>query len=128
MTFAIKIPAAGTCDPFPAGEPVFMLNLLRFRGPGGRAAYLEAYVGAFRTVMAELGVEGVEPFWMGDVTAMMAAPDDERWDAVLIVRYASIDAFRAVVDSDAYRQLAAPHRERALTDWRLVAMRTPPGG
>jgi hypothetical protein len=105
----------------PAGTPVFMLNLLRFAPDGGRAAYFDRYVPAFRAIAAELGVEGAGAIWIGQVAGIVAGPADEAWDAALVVRYPSLGAFRAIVESPRYRATAAPHREGALLDWRLIA-------
>lgn len=101
--------------------PIFMLNLLRFRPNGGRETYFGRYIAAFRQITAEQGIEGIAPIWTGDVAGFVAGPDAEAWDAVLMVSYPTIDAFRAIVDSEAYRTRAAPHREAALLDWRLIA-------
>ncbi|WP_294642538.1 hypothetical protein [uncultured Aureimonas sp.] len=104
----------------PADMPVSMLNLLRFR-PGGRIPYFEDYVGAFRAILSDMRIEGIRPIWMGDVAGFVAAPEAEAWDAVLIVRYPSLAAFRAIVESDRYRDEALPHRLSAVEEWRLIA-------
>jgi hypothetical protein len=104
----------------PVDTPVHMLNLLRFR-PGGREVYFQDYVGGFRVILADMGIEGVRPVWAGDVAGFAAGPDGEVWDAVLIVRYPSLGAFRAIVESERYRDEALPHRLSAVTDWRLIA-------
>lgn len=100
--------------------PVVMLNLLRFH-PGGRERYFDQYVPAFRAISAEQGFSEITPIWLGQVQAMLAGPEEERWDAALLVRYPSITAFRKIAESDAYRTRAAPHHEVALRDWRLIA-------
>ncbi|WP_061931887.1 hypothetical protein [Aureimonas sp. AU22] len=104
----------------PADTPVHMLNLLRFR-PGGRDVYFCDYVGAFRAILTGMGIDGVRPIWTGDVAGFAAGPEDEAWDAVLIVRYPSLAAFRAIVESQRYRDEALPHRLSAVADWRLIA-------
>ena len=105
----------------PAASPIYMLNLLRFRPDGGREIYLGSYVPAFRAIAAAQGIEGIEPIWTGDVAGFVAGPEGETWDAILIVRYPSVAAFRAIVESDEYRDKAAPHRLAAVVDWRLIA-------
>lgn len=105
----------------PSDQPIFMLNLLRFRPDGGRAMYFNAYVTAFRAIVAARGIDGIAPIWTGDVAGFVAGPAGEIWDAALIVRYPSLAAFRTIVDSADYRETAAPHREAALLDWRLIA-------
>lgn len=101
--------------------PVSMLNLLRFRPDGGRERYFGAYVGAFRAIVKDLGIDGVEPIWAGNVAGFVAGPPEEMWDAVLIVRYPSFRAFRSIVESDRYGSDALPHRLAAVVDWRLIA-------
>lgn len=101
--------------------PLVMLNLLQFQPDGGRERYFGHYIPAFRAIAAQYGIEGIAPIWTGEVRAMVAAPAEEVWDAVLLVRYPSLAAFRTIVDSGAYQTEAAPHREAALRDWRLVA-------
>ncbi|WP_420140066.1 hypothetical protein [Sphingomonas sp.] len=105
----------------PADASPVMLNLLRFRPDGGRDLYFDRYIPAFRSVAAALGIVGIAPLWTGNVAGFVAGPADEAWDAALLVRYPSLTAFRAIVESDAYRATAAPIREAALCDWRLIA-------
>lgn len=103
-------------EAMPTGAPVFMLNLLRFHPDRGRERYFQAYVPAFRAIMAEQGHDGIEPVWSGAVACALAGPASEAWDAVAIVRYPNPEAFRAIVESDAYRERALPHRLAALVD------------
>lgn len=105
----------------PETSPVFMLNLLRFQPNGGREAYFDDYLPAFRAIAAEQGIEGIAPVWTGNVASIVAGADEEWWDTVLVVRYPSLHAFRAIAESARYRETAAPYREAALRDWRLVA-------
>ena len=116
-------------------QPVFMLNLLRYRERAdygdrtdlapcsGRTAYLERYVPAFRT----LAPDGTRVVWLGAAVAGVVAPSDELWHDVGIVEYPSFTAFRDLVTGPRYASAAAPHRRAALEDWRLIAMhaRTP---
>ena len=112
------------------GEPIFMVNLLRYNehadygGRGdfppcsGREAYFERYVPAFGELAQGTGIK---LFWVGHVLAGIVAPAGERWDDVAVVEYPSFDAFRTLVESDAYKAKADPHRVAALADWRLIA-------
>jgi len=114
----------------PNKGPIFMVNLLRYNEQAdygdnanfppcsGREAYFERYVPAF-SVVAE--GSGIKPFWISNVLAGIVAPTEERWDDVAIVEYPSFDAFRTLVDSNAYKEKADPHRSAALADWRLIA-------
>ena len=112
------------------GQPVFMLNLLRyneratygdnsgFEPCSGRDAYFQRYVPAFGALAEGTGIK---PVWIGEVFAGVVAPADERWDNVAVVEYPSFDAFRTLVESEAYKAKAHPHRMAALADWRLIA-------
>lgn len=122
----------------PAGSPVVMVNLLRFRevadygergdsergavpaGASGRAAYLDGYVPAFSEIAAQEGVETEIAFY-GQVHSALVAPAAERWDDVVLVRYPSLAGFRKIVGSAAYAQRAEHHRTAALEDSRLIA-------
>lgn len=111
-------------------QPIFMVNLLRYHERAqygasadlppcaGREAYFQRYVPAFSEVAEGTGIK---PFWVGNVAAVIVAPSEERWDDVAIVEYPSFKAFRDLVDSDAYKANADPHRAAALADWRLIA-------
>lgn len=114
----------------PTNQPIFMVNLLRYNDQAnysagsdlqpcsGREAYFARYVPAFGELAEGTGIK---PFWIGNALAGIVAPADERWDDVAVVEYPSFDAFRALVESDAYRARADPHRAAALADWRLIA-------
>lgn len=110
-------------------EPILMVNLLRYRTRAdyaagserapcsGREAYFNRYVPAFTEAAKGFDVAAT---WLGTVTAQFVAPGSEAWDDVAIVRYPGIAAFRSIVNSDAYRDNAGPHRKAALADWRLL--------
>lgn len=112
------------------GKPIFMVNLLRYNEQAdyagragfapcsGREAYFQRYVPAFSEVAEGTGIK---PVWVGSVLAGIVVPADERWDDVAIVEYPSFEAFRTLVESDAYKAKADPHRSAALADWRLIA-------
>lgn len=112
-----------------ADAPVLMLNLLRYNEQArydggdwpscsGREAYLTRYVPAFAEVTQG---QGIAAEWVGTVHAALVSAADEAWDDVAIVRYPSFAAFRTMIESDAYREKADPHRRAALADWRLLA-------
>ena len=81
------------------GGPVVMLNLLRFRPEGGRERYAE-YVEHFRRTSAPHGAEVV---YAGDGRTPLVAEDGQAWDAVLLVRYPSRQAFSDMVRDPAYQ-------------------------
>ena len=129
---------AAAAGGIPDGQPVCMVNLLRYRDRAdyggrtdvtpcsGRQAYFERYVAAFNRVP---GAEVAKVRWVGDAVAGLVAPDHERWDAIDVVEYPSFAAFRRVVESDVYLADAEPHRLAALADWRLIAtVAVPPPG
>jgi len=56
---------------------------------------------------------------MGDGGAFFVGPEDERWDLVLLVRQASVDAFFAFATDEGYLA-GIGHRTAALEDSRLL--------
>ncbi len=80
--------------------PVVMLNLLRYRPDGGRERYAE-YVEHFRRTGAPFGAEVV---YLGDGGTALVAEDGQAWDAVLLVRYPSRQAFSDMVRDAGYQQ------------------------
>ena len=114
----------------PAGQPLLMVNLLRYNDQAaypegsdatpcsGREAYFQRYVPAFGAIADGTGIK---PFWVGNVLGSVVAPAEEAWDDVAIVEYPSLDAFRQLVEGERYKMEADPHRRAALADWRLIA-------
>lgn len=110
----------------PSGQPVVMLNLLRFRDKAiydgepsemsGREAYGEYSKGALPCVAAV----GGNLIWAGGAKATLIAPPEEEWHQVLLVRYPSIEAFMDMISSPEY-QAVVGHRTAALDDSRLIA-------
>ena len=82
------------------GGPVVMLNLLRFKADGGRERYAE-YVEHFRRTAAPFGAEVV---YVGDGSTAVIAEAGQAWDAVLLVRYPSRQAFSDMVRDPAYQE------------------------
>lgn len=82
------------------GGPVVMLNLLRFK-PGGRASY-DAYSEAAARFLAEYGGELL---YAGDGDDALVAEDGQAWDAVLVVRYPSRQAFCDMVADPDYQAI-----------------------
>lgn len=112
---------------------VTMVNLLWFRDratyetgfadskPDARSAYYDGYAGAFVTIAAELGVEGLEVMLSGSRQAGLVAGTEDDWDDIVIVRYRSFADFRRIVESRQYRERANPHRVASIANWRLIA-------
>jgi uncharacterized protein (DUF1330 family) len=105
------------------GGPVVMLNLLRFRSDGGRERYLE-YARRFEQ---EGGRFGAEVLYVGDGSTTLVAEDGQAWDAVLIVRYPSRQAFSDMVRDPDYSRITAL-RTDALTEAVLQATTPWPRG
>lgn len=115
----------------PHGQPVYMLNLLRYRAYAlyedgfdaapcsGREALNERYRPAFRRLAAG---KPLARMFSGPFLASLAGPLGERWDEVAINEYGDFATFRSIVDSEIYRREVAPHRHAALEDFRLFAL------
>ena len=122
MTYPLSTAALDSiAASLPPDAPIHMLNLLRFHPDGGRERWFTSYIGAFRAISADMGIEGIGPVWNGAGRGTVAGPEGEAWDAIVLVHYPSIGAFRAIVESERYRTEAAPHREASVVDWRLIA-------
>ncbi|MFE2357050.1 DUF1330 domain-containing protein [Streptomyces parvulus] len=85
-----------------SGEPFVMLNLLRF-APDGRASY-EEYS---RRAAAFLRQYGGEVLYAGDGDTPLVAAQGQAWDAVLLVRYPSREAFSRMVADPGYREITS---------------------
>ena len=92
-----------------------MLNLLRFDGDEGRAAYAR-YGEAVVPLVQDVGGQVV---WSGSCGDPVIGPQEGEWDAVLLVRYPSRRAFLDMISSPAYGD-AHPHRVAAIADSRLI--------
>ena len=89
----------------PAGEPILMLNLLRFNQ---QAAYpadsdqascsgQEAYARYSRTAIRKVRAAGGDVQVAATVQMALIAPEQEHWDEMLLVRYPSPEAFLAML-------------------------------
>lgn len=101
--------------------PVLMLNMLKFKD---RKYYFDTYLPAFRKVTEKLGIHDVKIRLACNVVANILAPENEAWDAILLVEYPSARAFKTIAESDAYRDIADPHRLAATANLHLY-MTTP---
>ena len=115
-------------EQMPAGEPILMLNLLRFNtdaaypAEGGQqpCSGKEAYALYSRTALLKVRAAGGTVESMAQARVAFIAPEQESWDEVLLVRYPSPEAFLAML-ADAEYQAATIHRTAALADSRLIA-------
>jgi uncharacterized protein (DUF1330 family) len=92
------------------GGPVVMLNLLRF-AEGGRELYAQ-YARALADTF--LPRYGGEVLYAGDGSTPLVAESGQAWDAVLLVRYPSREAFSRMVADPEYQRVTGL-RTRALT-------------
>ncbi|MFL6113664.1 MAG: DUF1330 domain-containing protein [Catenulispora sp.] len=93
------------------GGPVVMLNLLRF-AEGGRESYAR-YAQALRETF--LPRYGGEVLYAGEGGTPLVAEPGQDWDAVLLVRYPSREAFSRMVADQEYQQVTH-FRTEALTE------------
>ena len=98
------------------GGPVVMLNLLRY-AEGGRELYAQYAAALTDTFLPRYGGEVL---YAGDGSTALVAEDGQTWDAVLLVRYPSREAFSAMVADPEYQQVTGL-RTRALSDAVLQA-------
>lgn len=102
------------------GQPVVMLNLLRFQPVGGRERYSE-----YLTVAGPLiGRYGAEIVFVGDGLPALSAEVGQSWDAVALVRYPSRHAFVQMVGDAEYREKTGPMRKAALIEAVLQPIKT----
>ena len=106
-----------------ADEPVYMLNLIKYRdtaepgfgvdGLSGQEAYRE-YGKKFAALNPRFGGK---PIWMGK--ALNSIIGSEEWDVVILVHYPTRRQFVDMLNDPDY-QAIAPIRAAALADSRLV--------
>lgn len=101
----------------PGGE-VVMLNLLQYREDG--ASSYGAYATRIRPFLDRVGAQVV---YFGECATTLVAPDGWAWDAVLLVRYPSRQAFCQMVADPDY-QLITGLRTQAL-DAAVLQATTP---
>jgi uncharacterized protein (DUF1330 family) len=100
------------------GGPVVMLNLLRY-AEGGRELYAQYAAALTDTFLPRYGGEVL---YAGEGSTALVAEAGQDWDAVLLVRYPSRQAFSAMVADPEYQQVTEL-RTRALTEAVLQATR-----
>jgi uncharacterized protein (DUF1330 family) len=104
-------------------DPVFMLNLLRFKGEEGAASYAR-YAAATGEHLARVGGEVV---WAGACDEALIGPGAREWDVAAVVRYPSRTAFLNMVRDPGYQQVVG-HRSAGLVDSRLIPCAEAPLG
>jgi len=108
-----------------AGEPVFMLNLLKFKDKatykdGEEISGREAY-GRYARALSEMvkGQEGFGAVFGGNAGAWLIGEGEGEWDAVGIFRYPDAQTMFATVSSNAYRKIHK-HRRAGLAGQLLI--------
>jgi uncharacterized protein (DUF1330 family) len=101
----------------PADAPVVMVNLLKFKATGG----LERYAQYGQEVAPHLERVGATVLYAGGTPAVVIG-DGERpwWEAILIVRYPTPQAFIDMVTTEEYAKVHE-HRAAALERGDLIA-------
>ena len=111
---------------------VVMLNLLRFRAiadysaapalrPDAPISGEDAYRRYMEHTLPFLKASGGELLFYGSGGEFLIGPADERWDAVMLVRQASVSSFLAFASNREYLAGMA-HRVAALEDSRLLPL------
>ena len=111
---------------------VVMLNLLRFRAVADYSAHPElapqhpisgaaAYALYMRHTQPYLEQSGGQVTFLGKGGPVLIGPGDERWDAAMLVRQSSVDAFLAFAANPDYLA-GIGHRVAALEDSRLLPL------
>jgi hypothetical protein len=117
---------------------IVMLNLLRFReyadysgspelAPAERISGAAAYQLYMEHTVPHLERSGGEVVFVGKGGPFLIGPPSERWDAVLLVRQQSVDAFLAFASNAEYLA-GVGHRTAALEDSRLLPLVEGPVG
>lgn len=100
------------------GGPVVMLNLLRYKPDGGKERYAE-YARAIVPHLEKVGGEVVY-FGASGGSALVGEP----WDAVLLVRYPTRQAFSQMVADPDYQQIT--HLRSEALDAAVLQPTAPP--
>jgi uncharacterized protein (DUF1330 family) len=101
----------------PADAPVLMVNLLKFKTPGG----LESYQRYGREVGPHLQRVGATVRYAGTAPGVVIGEGERPWwDAILIVEYPTPQAFIDMVTTPEYAQVHE-HRAAALERGDLIA-------
>jgi uncharacterized protein (DUF1330 family) len=115
------------------GEPVFMLNLLRFKehADGVDAADgisgAEAYGRYAANTGKHLARVGGRIVWAGGCHEALIGPGGREWDVAAVVRYPSRTAFLQMVSDPDYLA-GTVHRTAGLAESRLIPCSEAPMG
>ena len=112
----------------PAGQPVVMINLLRFKpradASGGEATGQEAYGRYAEQMRKVVETQGGRFLWAGRVDSTVIGEEDPGFQVVALVEYPSREKFLEIVGSDKVREIGE-HRAAGLeSQWLLAATET----
>lgn len=110
--------------------PIVMLNLLKFRSKADYSEHSElapqneitgsqAYKLYMKSVQPMLAQIGSEVIFSGKADHFLIGPQNEKWDAALLVRHQNMKDFMAFAVDEAYLKIEG-HRTAALADSRLM--------
>lgn len=107
--------------------PVLMLNLLRYREQANYVADSDQLPCSGREAYERYGLEvlplidrvGGKLCLSARAMATVIAPEGERWDDMVVVRYPNVAAFKSMIFSEDYQAISF-HRDAGLADSRLV--------
>ena len=100
-----------------SSEPVYMLNMVRYKDEAGKASY-QAYLEAARPIGEKLGAELT---MVGSPGELIFGEIDNDWDLIFVVKYPSREIFLELVSSDAYKSIFHL-RKNALEESVLLAI------
>ena len=112
----------------PEGQPVFMLNLLKFKtratykdgeDVSGAEAYAR-YGEAFGKLVKSLNIDGAHSVYGGKMGSWLIGQGEGEWDAVAIFRYPDAKTMFETVSSERYRKIHK-HRKAGLEGQLLIA-------
>jgi len=112
----------------PEGEPVYMLNLLKFKT---RATYHDGedisgaeaygrYGDAFAKLVTSKKIDGAHSVFGGKIGSWLIGQGEGEWDAVAIFRYPDAKTMFETVSSEDYRKIHK-HRKAGLEGQLLIA-------
>ena len=110
--------------------PITMLNMLRFRPYADYTGIehlksphevtgLSAYKLYLEKTLPCLNKVGSQILYYGTAKQFLIGPSEEKWDAILLVRHASVAKFLELANDPEYLKHAG-HRTAALEDARLL--------
>ncbi|WP_084684699.1 hypothetical protein [Maribacter forsetii] len=104
----------------PAGKPVVMMNLLKFKDTVAETGLsgAESYKEYMKAAMPYFQKANAEILYMGKPQRILIGPEDEAlWDKILLVKYNSTADFLWMIKAEGY---PTHFRDQSLQDSRLI--------